>query len=149
LCVWCPESGPPARVKPGETSCPGCRVRRRRIPRPLGGVDNGVDKASLIAARTRTHEDGRTRYHGQGKRGQQPSAQLNRQDLDFAESAFAAGRDGLGLLETPEVQALPRVQREDVKRAAAHQLDRATRHIDDVLERLGHFKERHGRRDGE
>lgn len=67
----------------------------------------------------------------------------------MAEKCFRSGREGLALLETPEVQAQPRIQRSNVKSAALHELDRATRHIDDVLERNGHFGKRHGPRSGD
>lgn len=131
----------------GSDTCLACRVLRQKIRKADGTRDKELDKSDQIAAATRTHEDGRTRYHGQGKRGQQPQAQLNRQDLGMARKALDAGEQGLGLLETDEVKALPRIQRADVKQAAAHQLDRATRHIDDVLERIGHFGKRHGKRE--
>jgi len=132
--------------------CTEHRIRRGRLTLVRSaspGVETVVEKSERIARATREHDDGRTRYHGQGKRGQQPQAQLNRQDIEKAEAALAAGRAGLQHAETEEVKALPRIQREDVKREAAHLLDLATRHIDDVLERIGHFKMRHGKRDGE
>ena len=149
LCVRCPV-GNVRKVWPATSdTCLACRVLRRRIRKADGTRDKELDRDAAIAAATRTHEDGRTRYHGQGKRGQQPQAQLNRQDIGMARRAIDAGEQGLELLETEEVRALPRIQRSDVKQAAAHQLDRATRHIDDVLERLGHFGKKHGRRTGD
>jgi hypothetical protein len=146
LCVWCPGTRP-TKVAAGETSCLACRIRRRRV-KPLGGVHNDVHKHERIAARTATHADGRTRYHGQQRRGQQTHAQLNAQDVEMASECFDSFKAGLALIESAEVKALPRVQRDDVKAATAHQGERVGRHIDAVLERLGHFKQRHGRRDG-
>ncbi|HEU4727668.1 MAG TPA: hypothetical protein VFT22_07260 [Kofleriaceae bacterium] len=140
-----------APASPGSTSCLPCRIRRHRIRSADGGVNTGVNQGreARIAARTVTHSDGRTRYHGQSRRGQQPAAQLNQQDAELAAECFATFREGLALIETDDVKALPRVQRDGVKSAVAHQGDRAIRHIEDVLERLGHFKVRHGKRDGE
>jgi hypothetical protein len=63
-----------------------------------------------------------TRYHGQAKRGQQPREQLNAQDLGWARQSLAAGETGLQLFSMPEVQALPRIQREGVKAAALRKL---------------------------
>ena len=77
---------------------------------------------------------------------------LNVADLDEAVGALdalAAGEQGLLLLDTDEVKTMGRIQRGDVKDAALHQLARAVGHVEDVLERRGHFKTRHGRRDGE
>lgn len=109
-------------------------------------VDSG--RATRIAAMTRKDASNRTRYHGQGKRGMQPRIQLDGQDLGFARREIAAGEAGLQLLETDEVKAMGRIQREDVKNAALHCLARASGHIEDILERRGHFKMRHGRREG-
>jgi hypothetical protein len=135
----CLECG--ATRRKGDKLCLKCRVRRNRLSVvALPGVENRVEKSDRIAAMTATHADGRTRYHGQGRRGQQPRAQLNAQDLGFARAALAAGEAGLQMLDTPEVRALPRIQREDVKHAALHQLGRAIGHIEDVQERMGHFR---------
>lgn len=152
VCVHCGKPRP-KRAK----SCLACRVRRNRlkIVRP-GGVVAGVDKLDRIESQTRTHDDGRTRYHGQGKRGNQPHLQLDGQDLGFARRELEAGEIGIKLYEQEvakhkagDPEALPRVQRDDVKSAALHQLGRAIGHIEDVLERRGHFKQRHGRREGD
>jgi hypothetical protein len=149
FCVWCPSSGPPARVKSGETSCLPCRVRRRRLPRAVEGVDKGVDKEQRIAAATCKHGDGRRRYHGTGRRGQQPAARLNLQDARRAQERFEAFQAGVTLLTSDEAKTWTRGQRERVEKATASCGESASRHIDDVLERLGHFQVRHGKRDGE
>lgn len=131
--------------------CLACAVKHKQVPSSVSvqvGV-NTAGRSSRIAAATRTHADGRTRYHGQGKRGMQPRLQLDGQDLGFVRREIDAGEAGLRVYESEAVQAMPRIQREDVKAAALHHLQRASGFIDDVLERRGHFKMRHGRREGE
>lgn len=155
LCVWCPQrrAGGPARSVAGSTACLTCQIARRRLPKTVEGVgavvDSSPDRAARIAAMTRKDAGNRTRYHGQGKRGMQPKLQLDGQDLGFAREELDAGLAALKILDTDAVKAMPRIQREGVTSAALHQLQRAIGHIEDVLERRGHFKVRHGRRDGE
>ena len=139
LCAFCPAKSKTYR-------CVACAVKAGFLPR--SSVQSSVDKSARNAAQTRKHEDGRVRYHGQAKRGQQPAAQLNAQDVAMASECFDDFRAGLTLLESDEVKALPRVQRDNVRSAVCHQGERVSRHLDDVLERLGHFKLRHGSRDG-
>jgi hypothetical protein len=129
LCVWCPSSG--------------------RLPRAVEGVDKGVDKEQRIAVATCRHADGRTRYHGTRRRGQQPAARLNMQDARRAQERFEAFQAGVRLLASDEAKTWTRGQRERVEKATASCAESASGHIDDVLDRLGHFKVRHGKRDGE
>jgi len=149
LCVWCPESGPPRPADGPGNSCKQCRVRRNRIrdaEHGAAGVDNRTDR---IASRTKKHADGRTRYHGQPRRGGLAKSHLNRQDIELARECFDTLAEGLQMIETDDVKRLPRIQRDGVVSAVAHQGDRTVRHLEDILERLGHFKLRHGKRDGE
>lgn len=134
-CRYC---GGPRRLR--EKSCLACRVRRNRLSALRVRVRQGHDRAEQIAAATRQDADGRTRYHGQGRRGNQTHAALNRQDVGHAERAFVAFKVGVALLDTDEVRLLPLVQRDDLKSAAAHQGQRVGRHIADVLVRLGHAR---------
>jgi hypothetical protein len=129
------------------TWCKACRKKRGRSSR--AGVVTGVEKSERIAAAIRVDPTGRTRYHGQQKRGNQPHHQLDAQDQDAALRHIDAGFERLAAWRTPEVQALPRIQRESVRVQALHEIDLGTRFLDDVLERNGHFKTRHGKRDGE
>jgi hypothetical protein len=140
LCAFC-------RAKSKTYRCMACLIKAGLLP--TRNVQFGVDKSARVAAQTRKHEDGRVRYHGQAKRGQQPTAQLNAQDLAMASDCFRDFGAGLAMLESDDVKALPRVQRDNVRSAVCHEGERVSRHLDDILERLGHFKVRHGRRDGE
>lgn len=157
LCVDCG-----TKLRGTETTwCTRHRIARRRdsaLRRQLAGVQNGVEKSERIAQRTITHEDGRTRYHGQDRRGQQTHAQLDEQDIGFARREITRGETGLAAY-TAEAQrakekhpeALPKVQRDGIRSDALGYLERAQRHLDDVLERHrgGHAMKRHGRRDGD
>lgn len=145
LCPYCPASRE-TPIGAEDAMCLACRIARRKTS-TVEVVDNVVDKGRRIAARTRTHADGRTRYHGQGRRGQQPKAQLIGQDLRYARAGLDAAVAGYAMLETDEVKQLPRIQRDDIGHAADHQLLRVIGHCEDALERRGHFRQRHGRRE--
>lgn len=122
---------------------PYCKACLRRMGRVASArdLDTDLDKRARIAAATRAHEDGRTRYHGQKKRGNQPHAQLDAQDRESAQRQIAAGFARLEAYRGPEVQALPRIQRESVKRQALQEIDHGSRFLEDVLERNGHFND--------
>jgi len=152
LCIWCPGDKPQRASEAGGSSCLACRIRRGRIRDAEGGVSLDVyrkQREQQIAGATRRDDDGRTRYFGQQKRGQQPKQQLNMQDLAHVAEDFEAFSEGVRLLAAPETQ---KMHRSDIARAEAEVAivgDRMNRRTDDILERLGHFKQRHGRRDGE
>lgn len=66
----------------------------------------------------------------------------------MARAALVAGETGLRLCETAEVIEMPRIQRENVVRAALHQLELARGHLADVIARAGHARPKHGLRCG-
>lgn len=146
-CIDCGQERPR-----GQSLCEGCKLARGRIPkRVASGADEQAARERRLAAATRKHEDGRTRYHGQQKRGSQPQLQLDGQDLGYARDMLDRGETGLRYYETPDIQAMPRIQREDVKADALHRLGQAVGHIEDVMRRrdrkfFAHFQERHGAR---
>lgn len=151
LCVWC-SNAKPAPASEGSTSCLPCRIKRNRVRAADGGVRVAVHdggRSAAIAAATRKDPDGRTRYHGQQRRGQQTHTQLNAQDLRMATDSWEAFCAGVTILAGEDVKEWHRGKVDSMKIATASQGERCGRHIDDILERLGHFKERHGRRDGE
>lgn len=158
LCVYCPGKRP-ARSVAGGTSCLACRIRRNRLGGvPGAGVGNAVcnDRAARVAAATVKGADGRLRYHGQKKRGMQPAIQLDDQDVGYARDVLESGQTGLHLYEEAVEARAPRFQRDDIKSAALHQINRAIGHLENVLERRGffadrpgHVRTRHGRREGE
>lgn len=109
--------------------CPKCTVRLGRTPR------HAVETTVETSDRIRTHADGRTRFHGQMKRGRQANSNLDEQDLLAARKHLERGRAGLAYYNTPAVRELPRIQRDAVKRAALAEIDLARRLLEDVLER--------------
>ncbi|MBA3421666.1 MAG: hypothetical protein H0U12_07205 [Thermoleophilaceae bacterium] len=124
LCVYC-------GTKSEQRRCMACRIKQGRVS--TRGVKKGVKNAT--ADRTWKDAGGRTRYHGQPSRGRQSNASLDDQDIDYAISALQKAKQGLEVARSPEVQALPKVQREEVKRAALSQADHGTRFIEEVLDR--------------
>lgn len=119
--------------------CTACQIRVNRL-RVNNGANKRVDtKRERIAAATKIStnksEGGRVRYHGQGKRGRQSGAQLDEQDLRDARKDLEAGTEALGHCQTPAVKTLPKIQRDDVERAALGRLASAGRWIDEVLVR--------------
>lgn len=159
LCLYCP-GDKPAKVAPPKTTCAACKIRRGQVNGM--GVD-GIGEASdiarqeRIAAATRKGDDGRTRFHGQQKRGSQPRIQVDDQDFRYARQSLEAGQAGLHLFERAVAAREPRFQRDDIKSAALHQINRAMGFLEEILDRRGyfgdgsggHFRMRHGRRDGE
>lgn len=158
LCLDC---GKKLRRDLGEKIwCTRHRAARNRLSaaRP-GGVRVGVQKLERIRARTVKGDDGRTRYHGQKRRGQQTHRQLDEQDIQFARNEITRGAERLEVHATEtdrskagDPMAIPKIQRDGIRSDALGYLERAQRHLDDVLERHGHgghAMKRHGRRDGE
>jgi hypothetical protein len=147
-CPDCPVDARPLRE--GERIwCRAHRIRRNRISALWSagpGVDPYVDRSERVAAATRTHDDGRTRYHGQQRRGQQTHAALNAQDLKMASGPLKAFRAGLAELGRPEAKEWPRGEKQRVIDATIHEAKRHIRHLEDILERLGYFGPR-GRKD--
>lgn len=137
--------------KPSETyRCAACRILDRcTLPSVSRTARDTADRAARIASRTITHADGRTRYHGQSRRGQQTHAQLDEQDIAFALKEIEFGQAGLAQYayevqrsKSGDPEAKPRIQRDDLRSAALHQIERAVGHLGDVMERHGHVMQR-------
>lgn len=92
-------------------------------------------KAERIEINTSIDKDGRSRYRGQGKRGRQSVAAVDATDLAYASDAMKRGVDGLAYSRSSTVAQLPRIQREDLKKASLAELLLARRFLDDVLAR--------------
>jgi hypothetical protein len=117
--------------------CAACSIRTGRIP--TTGVDTTVDNSPAPDRQWRagTHESDATtkRYRGRAKRGKPPAATLDDQDLRDAIDALEKARRALTYARSPEVVALPRIQRESALRAALDYVKYAGRFEDDVLDR--------------
>lgn len=138
-CAFCPRKSKRFR-------CPACRVKlyaqRARPVVPISedrvSVRSSVDHNAEISRITRDGEsDGyaRTRYHGQARRGQQPWAQLDDQDLVEAIKALIKARRGLAIARDPENGDVPRLQKQDAVNEALALAAYAVRFTDDVLAR--------------
>ena len=117
--------------KPGQR-CPVCRVRRDRVTATDAAVDNKVDDSKDP---WRRDNDGWKRYRGKGKRGSPGVAASDELDLKIATDAVERGRKALAYARSPEVAALPRIQRRGVIAEATSLLAHAARAIDDVVDR--------------
>ena len=106
-------------------------------------VDNVVDKSksSRIAAattvRTLPSDAGRTRYHGQNKRGPMSREAMNRQDLEAAAKEVAASLTENAYAYSAEVEALPKIQRMGERQRLAGRIYFAIRLLGSVAVREG------------
>lgn len=130
----CKRCGTPRRpYKP----CTGCAIERDQVEKlKLPPETADTEKAARIAAATWVDPDGRVRYRGKMRRGQQPHSELNTQDLQWAEECYRAFKAGVRLLDDPSTKDWDREERARVKAATANQGERAARHIGDVVQRL-------------
>lgn len=97
-----------------------------------------MERSAQIAAATSKDSDGRVRYRGQQKRGQQPKWQLNLQDVRHVRMDFETFEKAVRILATPEARQRHAGDREKVEREAAVVGGSMIRRTDDILERLGH-----------
>jgi hypothetical protein len=79
----------------------------------------------------------RRRFVG-GKKGRRPIAEIDAKDLREAARALKLGTGTLASSATTAVQALPRIQREDVKNRALAALVRSARWTLEVIKRHGY-----------
>jgi hypothetical protein len=92
--------------------------------------------ARMIAWENSPTNANRIRMRG-GDRGRRPAAELDAEDLDDAVKCLETGRKEIAHVHGPDVAALPRAQKDEVKAAAVSWLERAKRWIDEVLVRNG------------
>lgn len=115
--------------KPGQ-KCGVCAARRP------GREPEAAVNASVNADPFRREPGtGWKRYRGKGRRGPRAAGVTDEQDLVDAEKALEAGRLALAYARSPEVQAMPRIQRAGVKDAAVARLALAAGFVADVVAR--------------
>lgn len=119
------------RSAKGAARCVMCLIRTGRVDKNHVGVNVATDDES---SRFKTDSTGRRRYHGQMRRGRQPQSQLDDQDLKYAADAIEKAKLALAAARSPEVQALPRYQRDAAKRAALAHVDHSARFLEAVLD---------------
>lgn len=113
--------------------CARCLIDLGRGRSP--DVSTHVDKSNRIAAQTAVDKDGRSRFHGQGRRGVPPRSQTDEQDLLDADKGLTNGRNGLRLLADPIHADFPRAEKRRAEMAALDHLASACRFIEEVLDR--------------
>jgi len=114
--------------------CGVCVVRRKRVPDDgVNGEVNGNEPAG--GDPWRKDGDGWARYRGQGRRGAPTAATNDEQDLHAALETFERGRAALIYARSPEVEALPRIQKRSVRDEAAGLLALAARFLDEIVDR--------------
>jgi hypothetical protein len=117
--------------KPG-ARCAVCAARRpERIP--VEAIDAVVDDGRRDAFRR--DNDGWKRYRGKGRRGPPAAAVNDEQDLADATKALERGRQALAYARSPEVQALPKIQRAGVRNEALAHLGLVARTVEEVAAR--------------
>lgn len=127
LCAFCENKSDTYR-------CPTCAVKSNMIPR--SSVRGSVSPDGGAASDPwRKDGDGWARYRGQGRRGAPTAATNDEQDLHAALETFERGRAALAYAYSPEVAALPRIQRRSVRDEATALLALAARFLDDIVER--------------
>lgn len=117
--------------------CQACKIVLGVQRFPTTRADNKADnQAHGIPAQWRP-EPGTNwnRYRGKAKRGKPSTATLDDQDIDYAVEELHTAKLALAFARSPEVQAMPRIQREDIMNAALSKLDRAERWLDEVRDR--------------
>ncbi len=91
-------------------------------------------KTERLRANTAVDAEGRVRYHGKAKRGAPSKATNNADAVADMRKALQRGEEALALVESDEVKALPRIQREEVKLAALAPFDLLRRTARELLE---------------
>lgn len=146
LCIWCPGDSP-SRATPPSPTCLACRVKHRKVRISDGAVSLDVylqqRESQIVAATSRdiAGHNGRVRYRGQQKRGQQPKTQLNVQDLVHVQKDYDGFVAGVMVLVGSEVDQLHQSDRVKVEKATARLGDRAARRMGDIVTRLGHRRD--------
>lgn len=111
-----------------------------------------VERSAAIAAATSRDiegRNGRVRYRGQQKRGQQPKWQLNLQDVRHVHEDFVTFEQAIRILASPTGRQMHASDRETAERKTAEVGHSMVRRTGDILERLGHAMQRHGPRPGD
>lgn len=132
LCTRCGR-----KRRPGSKWCSRCMLRdpRMKIPPVTLHVEN---KAARVLAATAIGTDGRERYHGTAKKGRRPIVEEHMADFDLIEPEVAAARKAIAHSWSPEVEQLPRIQRDEARMAALDRVFSLYRLLGDILRRGKH-----------
>lgn len=123
----------------GRVWCFTCLRSFDRVP-PVANVNNDVNKQGHRLDLEQS-PDGkprlRRRYHGRGSRGRPSAESLDATDIKQARRDVDHGIEGLAYFRSDAVQAMPRIQRLDVRDAAVARIVSAARWLVEVARRNG------------
>lgn len=122
----CRSCGTPRKPKQRCAVCAAKRPERIRV---------GAVHAAVNGDPFRRDNDGWKRYRGKGRRGAPGAAASDDQDLVDATKALERGRQALAYARSPEVQALPKIQRAGVRNEALAYFGRVVRTVEEVAAR--------------
>ncbi len=132
VCLDCPRKTGEGRY------CIRCASRRTaRRPRKIRAGEKAGEKKAAIERRTSLDADGRSRFHGQERRGQQPRAQLDKKDIQDAIAALVQADAALDMVRSPGNATLPRMQIKEAVDAVLYVGALGCRLFGDVLLRNG------------
>ena len=127
LCAFCP-------AKSESYRCPVCAVKHGQVPTSRV-ADSVATDSPASPDPFRRDGDGWRRYRGKGRRGAPGAAVNDEQDLADATKALERGRQALAYARSPEVEALPRIQKRAVLNEALAHLGLAGRTLGEVTSR--------------
>lgn len=137
-----------AKRKRGSVWCAACVIRDGRIKISSVG-QQVVGRAERVAAATAIDRDGRSRYHGTGKKGRRSIQEENAADFDLVEKELAKligdaivmvpkVRGASEYVWSSEAQQQPRIQREETRQRALGRVHVAYRLLGEILRRGRH-----------
>lgn len=117
--------------------CAGCVAQSQGVAKFVNTtVNNKRDRvARAVTPRTTASNLGRMHNHGHGKHGRVSNAALDAADFSDALRLVAKAAARYEYAQGPEVQQLPRIQRDNEKAAALADVARSLRHLAVALHR--------------
>lgn len=127
-------------VKTKQARCAACKLKYEtaRLSSKKDATILATPASDRIAAATRVDATGRSRYHGQMRRGGPTTAMREEQDLQtlrWAVEEIRKSIEGLGLLDLPRFAEALKSERAAARRAALSQAALAIRLVEEVLDR--------------
>ena len=112
-------------------ACPTHRIRGGQVPPQWSKPVSSSPDVDLW----RKDGEGFKRYRGRARRGAPGAAVNDEQDLSSAADTLERGRAAMRYARSPEVLALPRIQRRSALNEAVSLLALAARFLDEVVDR--------------
>lgn len=127
LCAYC-------ETKSVTYRCPVHRIAHDQVSSEWSKTRSSAQPG---ADQWRRDNDGWARFRGKGRRGAPGAAANDEQDLSSAKATMERGAAALRYARSPEVQALPRIQKKGAMAEAVAILELAARFLDDITMRNG------------